>query len=716
MSKDKLTDYSATNSLNTDVGGVNIDEGMLPSDVNNALREVMTHLKDFAEGTQAVNNIRFAGATTTGDINFGDNDKAVFGAGSDLEIYHDSATGNSIINEGNVSGDLVIQANNLTLKRASVANTEKYLTATANGSVDLYYDAGVKLSTTATGVDITGTLTADGLTVDGGTTDTVTNFTSTDTSAFVRFTDGTGSTYAGTTYQNGSGAFVVYTGGDTGGAGSHKSLTIDGGGDVALYDNTGSSQGFYWDASTQYLGLGTSLPDRNLHIAGNAAYAKFDDTTNGATFSVGANANGFIVYDDDASSYRMVIDSSGRVGINRTPSISNSKLEVSGADNVSLINVEASGNTGGIGIGSSGLQLFHGSSSKVTITSAGNVGIGTVPNAWRSVDKAVELPYSSFSDNSGTTTLARNAYLNSSAQWIYRASDEATRYSQNNGVHSWDTAATGTAGGTISWQESMRISGGNLLVGKTASSTAVQGIEVDGANGLLVVTRDGYPTATFNRLSSDGTILDLRKDSSTVGSVGINSSRTYIGSGSGQSGIKFNTNAIVPVAGADGANSDNTYDLGVSSARFKDLYLSGGVYLGGTGSANHLDDYEEGTFQANFSPETSGTITISSTVDTLAYTKVGRLVTITGNVSVTSVASAVGGFVHLNSLPFTSADLDEFSGRNSGSISFSDSSAGTVTSLGTLMLESSSQIRMYVDASTVAAGDAFFVSFSYITT
>ena len=78
---------------------------------------------------------------------------------------------------------------------------------------------------------------------------------------------------------------------------------------------------------------------------------------------------------DGASSptQRMRIDASGRVGINRTPSISNSKLEVGGADNVSLINVEASGNTGGMGIGSSGLQLFHGSSSKMTISSSGDV-------------------------------------------------------------------------------------------------------------------------------------------------------------------------------------------------------------------------------------------------------------------------------------------------------------------------------------------------------
>jgi hypothetical protein len=52
MPKDKLTDYSATNASNTDVGGVNIDEGMLPSAVNNSIRELMTHQKEaFGSGT-----------------------------------------------------------------------------------------------------------------------------------------------------------------------------------------------------------------------------------------------------------------------------------------------------------------------------------------------------------------------------------------------------------------------------------------------------------------------------------------------------------------------------------------------------------------------------------------------------------------------------------------------------------------------------------------
>ena len=55
MSKDKLTDYSATAGSNTDIGGINIDEGMLPSNVNNALREQMSHLADFAAGTTGIN-------------------------------------------------------------------------------------------------------------------------------------------------------------------------------------------------------------------------------------------------------------------------------------------------------------------------------------------------------------------------------------------------------------------------------------------------------------------------------------------------------------------------------------------------------------------------------------------------------------------------------------------------------------------------------------
>ena len=172
----------------------------------------------------------------------------------------------------------------------------------------------------------------------------------------------------------------------------------------SVFSNTNDELFFKYGTSTKMaidklgnVGIGTTsaYSGAKLSVAGSTVLA------NGNQFVIGTfgtsglqligNAGGDNVVGTMGSSEpllfrtgsteRMRIDSSGRVGINRTPSISNSKLEVGGADNVSLINVEASGNTGGIGIGSSGLQLFHGSSSKMTISSSGNVGIGTTaPN------------------------------------------------------------------------------------------------------------------------------------------------------------------------------------------------------------------------------------------------------------------------------------------------------------------------------------------------
>lgn len=47
MPKTKISEYSTTAALNTDIDSINLAEGMLPSDVNNAIRELMAQLKDF---------------------------------------------------------------------------------------------------------------------------------------------------------------------------------------------------------------------------------------------------------------------------------------------------------------------------------------------------------------------------------------------------------------------------------------------------------------------------------------------------------------------------------------------------------------------------------------------------------------------------------------------------------------------------------------------
>jgi hypothetical protein len=51
--KDKISDYSATANSNTDIGGVNIDEGCAPSGINDAIRTLMKQLKDFQQGTNS---------------------------------------------------------------------------------------------------------------------------------------------------------------------------------------------------------------------------------------------------------------------------------------------------------------------------------------------------------------------------------------------------------------------------------------------------------------------------------------------------------------------------------------------------------------------------------------------------------------------------------------------------------------------------------------
>ena len=89
-------------------------------------------------------------ATGGTDIAFGDNDKAIFGADSDLQIYHDgssriaNSTGNLIISD--TDGDIYIQA------KAG----ENSIRANNDGSVLVYFDSEEKLSTTATGIDVTG--------------------------------------------------------------------------------------------------------------------------------------------------------------------------------------------------------------------------------------------------------------------------------------------------------------------------------------------------------------------------------------------------------------------------------------------------------------------------------------------------------------------------------------------------------------------------------
>jgi len=253
------------------------------------------------------------------------------------------------------------------------------------------------------------------------------------------------------------------------------------------------------------------------------------------------------------------------------------------------------------------------------IDSSGNVGIGCSPNARFSIGI------------SGTQTAPVFILGNDADTGLFRPAD--------------NSLAVTTAG-----SERMRIdSSGNVLVGKTSVSLGTVGVEVK-PFGEVRATASGAQALQLNRLSTDGTIADFRKDGTTVGSIqsraGVVTTLVLNPASGNGAGLSGGTKAVVP---ADEAGIiDNDISLGVSSHRFKDLHLSGGVYLGGTGSANKLDDYEEGTWTLVITGESGGSVSTG----TGYYRKVGRQVYCAAYINQTMDLSAISGLINF-SLPFT---------------------------------------------------------------
>jgi hypothetical protein len=112
MAKNKISEYSATASNNTDIGGINIAEGCAPSGINNAIRELMAQLKDQQTGTDADSFVVGGAFTCTGAAVF----SSTVALGSSATATTQSANDNStklattayVANNGVPSGCIVI--------------------------------------------------------------------------------------------------------------------------------------------------------------------------------------------------------------------------------------------------------------------------------------------------------------------------------------------------------------------------------------------------------------------------------------------------------------------------------------------------------------------------------------------------------------------------------------------------------------------------------
>ena len=357
-------------------------------------------------GTTIGNTTAAAGTFT--QANFADNAKAIFGAGSDLQIYHDGS--NSRIQEAG-TGNLLIRADDFRVQ--SVAG-ESYIEADANGAVALRYDNALKLATTATGIDVTGTVVADGLTVEGASAGTF-------TAATFRNTTGANGTRVQAVLQNvgiacdvnlvservgaNAGAdFIVETSDGSTGLDLQR-LRISEIGDISFYEDTGTTAKFFWDASAESLGIGTSSPSATLTVGAPSASAVSFVSNPVASFGGGVAFDAGSGNDVQLINYRtskmqfgnggsvyMTLDSSGNVGIG-TSSPSKAFVVSDGG----AMGVEISPDDGGLGysrilnydrvtnvyeplrIEAEDLRFSTGTTAteKVRITSAGSVGIGT---------------------------------------------------------------------------------------------------------------------------------------------------------------------------------------------------------------------------------------------------------------------------------------------------------------------------------------------------
>jgi len=159
--------------------------------------------------------------------------------------------------------------------------------------VELKYSGSTKLATTSTGIDVTGTVTADGLTVDGATGDSkiilnsaaaidvyptigklefYSNDNSTSSSGEVGSLEVIG-IGAWNGASNTSAMTFNLNSGLVGTTSTKEVMRLSNNGDISFYEDTGTTAKFFWDASAESLGIGTTSPYANLHVTGTIKVA-----------------------------------------------------------------------------------------------------------------------------------------------------------------------------------------------------------------------------------------------------------------------------------------------------------------------------------------------------------------------------------------------------------------------------------------------------------
>ena len=387
--------------------------------------------------------------------------------------------------------------------------------------------------------------------------------------------------------------------------------------------------------NSERVGIGTSSPDAMLHIHDDGAststhsYTKLhienddhsalqfsgigeqwiwfsDDTTATPVGGITYYHSGQYMAFRAEGSERMRIDSSGNVGIGVSSPLA--KLHVDTSNSGVTPNayaddlfIESSGNTGlTIGSGTSSyssiyfanstdndkarievvhsdnsMRFTNNASERMRIDSSGRVGIGDTPSSGEAL----------LINNSNSYLSIKNA-----TQMGIRLYGDDT-----NVLYSYDLSADtvtsgiafGATAGTIHFytngivgQERMRIdSSGDAHVGCTSHQASASSGTGGSTLGSIKVSADTDVCHYFNRIGSDGTLAEFRKDGSAVGSIGTlvsGSDSTFHITGNIGTGIRF-YNAGFAAVNENGTYIDNSRDIGSATIRWDDVYATNGT-------------------------------------------------------------------------------------------------------------------------------------------
>jgi hypothetical protein len=386
-----------------------------------------------------------------------------------------------------------------------------------------------------------------------------------------------------------------------------------------------------------------------------------------------------------------------------------------------------------------GVMYLDGSKNITTGTAlvfnGANLGLGVTPSAWDAISyTAMQFP------NGGTLAgykgsvvpifnLTSNGYYDSGDKYVVTGA--ATQYSQDQGVHKWKVAASGTAGNAISFTQAMTLNAnGQLGVGVTSPGTIIDAQDGLGSTritltntanaaagaGVNFLVKNGVTTvanATV-RVSNVNTIeffigADRRVAFDSGGRVGFGTSGTTadrlvdmafagatLNAGANQFGLVLNptypntatsslfnmyagpnisTGATITAVynlyleainsvGSTVTNKWGVYQAGASDNNYfaGNVQVNNGITFPATqvasAGANTLDDYEEGTW----TPTLDGwTGTYTSQV--ARYTKIGRVVNVSGVCVTTAGSGTFGPFLQVSSFPFVGLTASTGSAR-----------------------------------------------------